>query len=85
MLCRDNWEPGVPTGPVEVKPEWRLPQSDGVSGLNQCSPEQLPPDSGGPQPFQEQGKGIFQDCPLSLSQLCGQEWAESVGWCQWVT
>lgn len=59
MLCRDPWEPGVPTGPVEVKPEWRLPQSDGVSGLNQCSPGQLPPDSGGQQPFQEQAVPVL--------------------------
>ncbi|XP_055984480.1 zinc finger protein 655 isoform X1 [Sorex fumeus] len=59
-LCRDPWEPAVPLGQVEVKPEWGMPQGEGVPTLEQGGPEQLPPDPGsGTQPFQEQAVPVL--------------------------
>lgn len=56
-LGRGAWEPGVHLEPVEVKPEWGIPQGEGVQVLDQRTEEQLSQDPGdGTQAFQEQGE-----------------------------
>ncbi|XP_076996807.1 zinc finger and SCAN domain-containing protein 25-like isoform X2 [Tamandua tetradactyla] len=63
-LCRGPWEPDVPLGPVEVKPEWGMPQGEGVQGLDPGAEEQLGQNLGdGTQAFQEQALPLLQAGP----------------------
>uniref|UniRef100_A0A8C5LCM0 Zinc finger and SCAN domain containing 25 n=1 Tax=Jaculus jaculus TaxID=51337 RepID=A0A8C5LCM0_JACJA len=63
-LGQGSWDPGVHMGPVEVKPEWRMPHTEGVQGLEQRTAEQLSQGPGdGTQAFQGQVLPILQAGP----------------------
>lgn len=59
-----SWQSGIHLGPVEVKPEWGIPQGEGVQSLGPSTTEQLSQGPGdGTQAFQEQALPILHVGP----------------------